>query len=151
MNLDNQLIGLRPPRIAFTLVCIALGVHVLRPLTFLPSLPVTAIAVGAVGFALMIRAWWLFKVNNTAICPTAASSSLVTHDVFALSRNPMYLGMIMMLAGLALFFGSLPFYAALVIYGLVLDRVFCPYEEQKLAGTYGEQYAAYRVRVRRWL
>ena len=151
MNLDKQLIGLRPPRIAFTLVCIALGAHDLRPLTLLPSLPVTAISVSAVGFALTIPAWWLFKVNNTAICPTAASSSLVTHDVFALSRNPMYLGMIMMLAGLALAFGSLPFYAALVIYGLVLDRIFCPYEEQKLARTFGQQFAAYRMQVRRWL
>ncbi len=115
------------------------------------TLPVTAIAIGVVGFALMIRTWWLFKVTGTAICPTDESSTLVTRDIFRVSRNPMYLSMTMMLAAIALFFGSLPFYAALVIYGLVLDRVFCPYQEQKLARTFGEQYAAYRVQVRCWL
>ena len=151
MILGERLIGLRPPRIAITLVGTATAIDALRPLTLMPSLPVAGIAVGVVGFAVMIRAWWLFKRTDTAICPTAASSSLVTHDVFAVSRNPMYLGMIMMLAGLALFFGSAPYYAALAIYCVALDRVFCRYEERKLAGQFGAQYAAYRARVRRWL
>jgi len=76
---------------------------------------------------------------------------LITDDVFALSRNPMYFGMLMMLLALAVFFGSLPFYFAVSIYFIVLNNAFCPYEEQKLARKFGSAYTTYQTRVRRWL
>lgn len=99
----------------------------------------------------MIRAWWLFRIANTAICPTETATSLVTHDVFSFSRNPMYLGMSMILAALGLAMGSAPFYAALAGFCLIMDRVFCPYEEQKSQAEFGSSYEDYVQSVRRWL
>ena len=151
MILGRHLVGFRPPRIAMFLVIIAVVAHALQLLASLPSAPIAALIMGITGFTTMIRAWWLFKVADTAICPTEVSSSLITDDIFAVSRNPMYLGMIMMLAALALFTGSIPFYIAVVIYSALLDRVFCPYEEKQLRAEFGQRYAAYRVQVRRWL
>lgn len=140
----------RPPRIAMTLVAMAALLQLLVPLDVLPSAPLPAAFVGGLGFTIMLRAWWLFRIENTAICPTARTTTLITRDVYALTRNPMYLGMVMMLAAIALFAGALPFYIAVITYFLLLNAVFCPYEEQKLRSTFDE-YANYESRIRRWI
>jgi protein-S-isoprenylcysteine O-methyltransferase Ste14 len=67
------------------------------------------------------------------------------------TRNPMYLGMTMMLAGLAVWFGTLPLYCAAAIFFVIVDRAFCPYEEAKSATEFGREYLDYVKRVRRWL
>jgi len=140
----------RPPRIAMTLVVVAALLQLLVPLDPLPSVPLAAALVGSLGFAIMLRAWWLFRIEGTAICPTARTTTLITRDVYALTRNPMYLGMVMMLSAIALLAGALTFYAAAISYFLLLNIVFCPYEEQKLRATFNE-YDAYASRVRRWI
>lgn len=140
----------RPPRIAMTLVAMAALLQIVMPLGKLPSVRLTAAVVGGLGFAIMLRAWWLFRIENAAICPTARTTTLNTRNVYALTRNPMYLGMVMMLGATALFAGALPFYVAAIVYFLLLNVVFCPYEEQKLRATFGE-YDDYAARVRRWI
>lgn len=147
----HRLIAYRPPRIAMTLLMSAVAANAFLPLQWHPALPAAATITGLVGFALMIRAWWLFKLKHTAICPTDASSYLVTNDVFSVTRNPMYLGMFMMLMGLALANGNVAFYVAALTYGIVIDRVFCAYEEAKSLAEFGDEYRAYISRVRRWL
>jgi len=52
----------------------------------------------ATGFGIMMRAWWLFRQHQTAICPTAETTLLITDDIHAFTRNPMYLGMVLMLS-----------------------------------------------------
>lgn len=140
----------RPPRIAMTLVAMAALLQFLMPLSTLPSVPLTAAFVGGLGFAIMLRAWWLFRIDDAAICPTARTTTLITRDVYALTRNPMYLGMVMMLGAIALLAGALPFYVAAILYFLLLNIVFCPYEEQKLRAIFGE-YDNYASRVPRWI
>ena len=140
----------RPPRIAMTLVAMAALLQLLVPLDALPSAGLPAAFVGGLGFIIMLRAWWLFRIEGTAICPTARTTTLITRDVYALTRNPMYLGMVMMLSAIALLAGVLTFYAAAISYFLLLNIVFCPYEEQKLRATFNE-YDAYASRVRRWI
>jgi protein-S-isoprenylcysteine O-methyltransferase Ste14 len=63
----------------------------------------------------------------------------------------MYLGMSMMLTAVALGVGTAPFYAATLAYFLILDRVFCPYEEQKARLEFGDLFENYAQRVRRWI
>jgi len=148
-----RLIDFRPPRIAQLLVAIAVLLHWLTPLrqAIVYSNPALGAVLGIAGFATMMRAWWLFRQADTAICPTARTAQLVTLGIYRFTRNPMYLGMVAMLAGLALAVGSLPFYAAAVIYLLIIDRAFCRYEERKLELGFGDDYLAYRKRVRRWI
>ncbi len=99
----------------------------------------------------MIRAWWLFRQHDTAICPTAETTSFITGDIYALTRNPMYLGMVLIMLGIALLVGSWLFYVAAFVYALILNHVFCRYEEQELLSQYGDHYSEYAARVRRWL
>jgi len=130
----------------------ALGTWVLPARwSHLYSQPDLGIGLGLVGFLIMMWAWWLFKRDNTAICPTAPSSVLVTRGIYRYTRNPMYLGIVAMMAGLALQVGSLLFYLAALAFFVVIDRAFCPYEERKLLHTFGSEYMAYQSAVRRWI
>ena len=150
MTLQEQLVRFRPPRIAMSLVAVAAVVHFALPLGALPSLGLGAALLAVAGFAIMLRAWWLFRTVETAICPTGQTTTLITTDVYAQTRNPMYLGMFMMLVALALYAGSPSFYAAAIVNFLILNFVFCPYEERRLRATFS-QFDEYASRVRRWI
>ena len=151
--ISEKLLQYRPPRMVMLLLALATVVHMalsaLRVELF--SSPVLAICIAVAGFAIMMWAWWLFQKAETAICPTQFSSALVTSGIFRVTRHPMYLGMIMMMTGVALWFGTLPYYLATVVFFMVINQVFCPFEEQKLAKTFGKEYFSYRRMVRRWL
>jgi protein-S-isoprenylcysteine O-methyltransferase Ste14 len=148
-----QLIELRPPRIAMLLLAAAAALHWLTPLGRQPVVPSAWLAVvtGTAGFAIMIRAWWQFRRDSVAICPTAETDRLITDGIYRVTRNPMYLGIVLMLAGVASWFGTLPFVTAAAAWWAIIQFVFCPYEERKLESTFGAVYRDYRNRVRRWL
>ena len=148
-----RMLTFKPPRIALSLLLVAGVLHIAMP-AFWPDLPASGVGgflLGVLGFGVMLRAWWLFRIRETAICPTAATTVLITSDVYRLTRNPMYLGILLMLLGAALAAGSLPCYVAALAFFLIIDFVFCPYEESRLATSFGSEYAGYRRAVRRWL
>ena len=150
-----QMLTYRPPRIALALLATAGALQLtLSAAWTLPQLPSSLGGAGllaALGFLIMLRAWWLFRVQKTAVCPTAHTSVLITDDIYSLTRNPMYLGILLMLLGTAIGSGGLFFYIATLLFFLIIDRVFCPYEEAKLAYAFSDEFRRYRNRVRRWL
>lgn len=151
--LSRFFLRFKPPRIAMFCLMLALAVHAATG-GWDAFEVVCALCLGsllAAGFTLMITAWAQFRVRQTAICPTARASSMVTKGVFRFTRNPMYLGMVLMMLGLALGMGSYPVATAALVFFLILQRVFIPYEEQRLAEWFGIDYLAYRARVRRWI
>ena len=103
------------------------------------------------GLLLDIAGAGLFLRRRTAIIPFKPASCLVTSGIYGWTRNPMYLGMALIYAGIALILNSL---AALVVLPVVLaiiqTRVIAR-EEVYLDRAFGEQYAAYKSRVRRWI
>jgi protein-S-isoprenylcysteine O-methyltransferase Ste14 len=151
--ISEKIIHYRPPRISMLLLILAATLQWALPQVrvVLLSSSVLAIFTAVSGFAIMIWAWWLFQKAETAICPTENSEVLVTSGIYRLTRNPMYLGLVLMMAGVALWFGTLPYYLATVLFFLVINQFFCPFEEQRLISTFGEQYSGYRRTVRRWV
>lgn len=151
--MKNRIIDYRPPRIAQLFVLAAAAAHLATPLSQVQiySNRVLGIILGIGGFAIMLWGWWLFKKYQTAICPKAKSDHLVTSGIYRISRNPMYLGLVGMLLAIAVFIGTAPFYFVAVAYFLVMNYVFCPYEESKLTEAFGEEYVSYMGKVRRWL
>ena len=138
--MNIRIVDYRPPRIAQILVLAAALLHWVTPLkqAQLYSSHGLGLLVGGAGFAVMMWGWWLFRKYDTAICPGAKPRRLVTSGIYRLSRNPMYLGMVAMLFGIALYVGSFPFYLAASIYFVVIDRYFCPYEENRLLDAFGD-------------
>jgi protein-S-isoprenylcysteine O-methyltransferase Ste14 len=76
---------------------------------------------------------------------------LLTDGLFAWSRNPVYLGMLMLLAGQAMMLGTVGALLTWPAFWLWLQWRFIGAEERVLLATFGEAYAQYRSRVRRWL
>jgi len=149
------MLAYRPPRIALTILATAAALQLAAPSAWTwPQVP-SSVAGGALlascGFLIMLRAWWLFRVHSTAICPTAHTTALITSDIYRLTRNPMYLGIVLMLLGIAIGSGGVFFYVAALAFFLIIDFVFCPYEENKLSGVFGDEFGRYRKSVRRWL
>lgn len=151
--MGSRILACKPPRIAMCLLGIAACLHGMSRTAWLqlPSLPFAASAASPFGFVVMIRAWWLFRREDTAICPTSNTTTLITTDVYRLTRNPMYLGMLLMLLAVALYAGGLFYYVATLTFYAVIDLVFCPYEEQKLGEDFGEAFDNYCNAVRRWI
>ena len=148
-----RIIDYRPPKIAQFFVLVAALLNWTTPLGEFQvySSRVFGAILGTIGFGVMMGAWWQFKKRDTAICPLEKTDSLITSGLFRISRNPMYAGMIAMLSALAIFFGTIPFYLAALAYFLVINGVFCPYEENKLTESFGDTYSSYKNDVRRWL
>ncbi len=111
----------------------------------------TGIVPIAIGSWLNLVADQVFKKRQTTVKPFEESSTLVTDSVFRLTRNPMYLGMILILLGEALLLGSAPPFLVVLITAVFFDRAYIKPEEHILAATFGEEFDAYRSRVRRWV
>ncbi len=151
--MNKKLIEHRPPRIAMLLLTIGGTLHLITPLGDRPLLMSSffAASLGLFGFSIMMWAWWQFKKSQVAICPTDDTKHLITDGLYRFTRNPMYLGMLLMLVGVATWFGTAPFFAAAAAFFLIIQVVFCPYEERKLLAAFGADYSAYLIEVRRWI
>ena len=103
------------------------------------------------GIAVNLWADKLFKEKGTSVKPFEPSTALVTNGPFAFTRHPMYLGMLLILAGVALCLGSLSPWLVVPAFLWQITRRFVLAEEAKLEATFGETYREYKRRVRRWL
>ena len=88
---------------------------------------------------------------GTAIHPLARSSFLVRSGPFRFSRNPIYLGMVLILTGAALALGSATPWLIIPVFIWVIARQVIAGEERKLTAEFGAEYLEYCTRVRRWL
>jgi protein-S-isoprenylcysteine O-methyltransferase Ste14 len=116
-----------------------------RPWTFAGAAP------ALVGFVLGLLAVRHFKSVGTTLRPFQESSSLVVAGPFRITRNPMYLGMALILIGLAVFLGTTTPCVGIPSFVFIIDRLIIPHEEAALADKFGGDYARYRTQVRRWI
>ena len=93
----------------------------------------------------------LFAKVGTNIVPFTESTALVTDGAFAYSRNPMYLGMVLVLLGIAFLLDRASPWLVLVPFILVIRLKFIQFEEPLMEQTFGATYTTYKSNVRRWL
>ncbi len=107
----------------------------------------------AVGLGLDLYAVLDFKRNQTTINPLHPehASQFVNKGAYRYTRNPMYLGMALILGGWSLFRASLSGLLAVPAFMATLTQVQIIPEEQQLKQSFGEPYLAYLKQVRRWL
>jgi protein-S-isoprenylcysteine O-methyltransferase Ste14 len=144
-----------PPPVAWALVfLIGLGLDWVRPLSFVPA-GIPRIWIGgivvAIGVALVVWALVTFRKAGTRVEPYKPTTVIVAHGPFALTRNPIYLGMFLGQIGLAVGFDSLWVLAMLVPFFLVIRYGVVAREEAYLERKFGQVYLEYRSRTRRWL
>lgn len=142
----------QPPVMTLLVVLSAWLIHaLLRPWQTIIRVPVLGGALVALGFSFMLWARMLFTSRNTTLFVGRPSSQLVCDGPFRLSRNPMYVGVLVFLVGLALWVGTWPFYLAVPVAFFLLNFFHIPREEHMLHELFGERYLAYSKEVRRWL
>jgi protein-S-isoprenylcysteine O-methyltransferase Ste14 len=142
-----------PPPVWAVLFVLA-GVGICRTLGW-PSGPHSAL-VGAVlavfGWIPPIWAILLFRRAGTEVAPTSpANKALVTDGPYRWTRNPMYLGLVIVTLGIALWLGSWPMLLAPLMMLGTANFVHIPFEEAKMRRQFGEAYEAYTRKVRRWI
>lgn len=150
---DNPKVRLPPPLIVLAGLAAGLALDGRLANPELNSVPfiLAGVACAAAGLLLGISALGLFRRSGTKPEPWKPSSTLVTAGVYRFTRNPMYLGMLLLYAGIALTAGG-PFTATMVLpVFLLLNFYVIPREEAYLKRRFGDGYRAYRSRVRRWL
>jgi protein-S-isoprenylcysteine O-methyltransferase Ste14 len=103
------------------------------------------------GFLQGVWAISFFVKAQTPLHPHDDATSLITAGPYRYSRNPMYLGLLAVLIGTAIGFGSLSPWLIPPLFVAVITNQFIRPEERRLEARFGEAYRAYRASVRRWL
>ena len=91
------------------------------------------------------------RAARTTVSPTRKSTKLVTSGPFRLSRNPIYVGNVLLLLALALIFANAWFILFALLTALCIQKFAVEREEQHLLAVFGAEYETYCRRVRRWL
>jgi protein-S-isoprenylcysteine O-methyltransferase Ste14 len=151
---DTADVIVRPP-IAWALAVLAgLVLNWLMPLPFVPAV-VSASWLGAIVFvvALALVAWAIITMTRAGsnVPTNLPSTTIVETGPYRFTRNPIYLGMVLGLIGLAIAFDGLWLLMTLVPFVLVIRYGVIAREEAYLERKFGEVYRRYRARVRRWL
>ena len=118
-----------------------------------PAREVLAFALVAVGLASGVAGILAFRRVGTTVHPQRphTSTTVVHAGIYRFSRNPMYLGLLLVLAGFAVVLANLLAFALLPLFVAWMNRFQIGPEERALSAKFGAAYDGYRARVRRWL
>ncbi len=142
-----------PPYYLYLFIGIMVLLHFVIPVTHFIHFPLNlfGLIVLIPGIALNLSADKAFRVNNTTVKPILETNKLITTGIFHLTRNPMYLGFVLILLGIGILMGTLTPFLAVIVFAFFMDVVFIRYEEQKLEKAFQEKWVAYTKKVRRWI
>lgn len=143
----------RAPRIIMILMAAAITAHFVVPGPVLIAQPYTysGYVLIALGTAVMLWAWGLFKRAKTPLPSNEKPSTFVDTGPYRFTRNPMYLGMVAIVTGSAVAMATVPGLIASATFFMIMNYWTIPLEERSMEATFGEQYREYKKQVRRWL
>jgi len=154
LNRRSTMLSLPPPIWALIYVLIAAALSWWAGWPLVPGLPIVALGIVLViaGFALPASAIVLFRREGTEVKPTSPSNrKLVVVGPYRFTRNPMYLGLVVLTLGIAVWVGAWPMFIAPCAVFATANWVHIPFEEAKMRRQFAAAYDDYVGRVRRWL
>jgi len=142
-----------PPTIFFMLAVVSIILCLILPDMRVIIFPFNLIGVIPILFGIILNIWTdeYFKIYDTTVKPDEVPSSLIKSGPFAISRHPMYLGMIMILFGESILLGSLVTFVIPIVFFLFIELFFIPLEEKNLLYCFKDDYLSYKKKVRRWI
>lgn len=119
----------------------------------LPWRSAFALIFSTVGLAIVLAGLVAFRRAKTTINPLTpeATTAMVTSGIYRFTRNPMYLGFLLVLAGWAMYLSNLLAFALLPLFVLYMTRFQIVPEERALCAKFSDVFTAYKRSVRRWL
>jgi protein-S-isoprenylcysteine O-methyltransferase Ste14 len=144
-----------PPAVALLVAVAMWGISLATAIVEVPALvrAVAAIAIALVGIGTAISGTVAFRRAKTTVNPLKpeTTSSLVTDGVYRFTRNPMYVGLALVLLAWALFVSSPLAFLGPLVFILYITRFQIIPEERVLSAMFGTAYSEYQAKVRRWL
>lgn len=142
-----------PTTLLLVSILLMLAFHLLLPLSsIIPSFwNLLGVAPLVLGVIINLIADRTFHRVNTTVKPFEVSSVLVTDGIYQLTRNPMYLGFVMILVGIAVLMGSLAPFLVIVPFVILMNNVYIAVEERMLAEKFPVEWDEYKNRSKRWL
>ena len=122
-----------------------LGRFAWPPYTWLGLVPLGA------GMGMGFHASNAFRTAGTPVVPFEPSTVLVTKGMYRLTRNPMYLGLLLILIGVAVLFGTVGALLPIPVFAWIIHSQFIVGEERFLEEIFGPSYLSYKKSVRRWI
>ena len=144
--------GPMPPVIILIAILFQIALHKLLPIMIIfEKMYWIGIVMGFLGFFISTGSILLFRINKTTMIPFQDSSFLITNGIYKYTRNPMYLGMLFVQFGIAIYFGSIsPFIIPFLFIPIMNSRII-QHEEVILEKQFGESYIIFKNSVRRWI
>ncbi len=142
-----------PPILLMICIAAGLGLHTMLPFPTQdsPAFQLAGAALILAALALDVWASLSFRKAKTTILPHRGSDALVTSGPFQFSRNPIYVGNVMILVGVGLMARSLwPIILAPAL-AIAVQKLAIEREEAHLSARFGAQWEDYAQRVRRWV
>lgn len=151
--LDNAGVRLPPPLIYVVIFGLGWLLQQIAPISAPLSLPVRAAAIlfTAAGVLLIIWSNVLFRREHTSMVPVRPTNALVIRGPYHSTRNPMYLGLLCIYIGAALWFGTAWALALTPLVVVAVHFLAIAKEERYLEQRFGDAYRQYRTEVRRWI
>jgi len=150
---DNPNVIAPPPLIFLSGLLVGGFIGWLFPVEFLPkSLAVVAgIALFVVGLTIILTAIRQMRRAQTNVEPWKPTTAILDSGLYAVSRNPIYSGMILIYLGVAFLFNSFWFLPPLAVVLLTVHFGVILREEKYLERKFGSEYLNYKNRVGRWI
>ena len=119
--------------------------YVQKPLVYIGIIPLlTGIVIASISAGMFVKA-------DTGLEPFEEATTLVTGGFYRFTRNPMYMGMFLMLLGVAFLMGNIGALLPIPVFMLIIRNNFVKGEERFMEDAFGQQYLDYKKDVRRWL
>jgi protein-S-isoprenylcysteine O-methyltransferase Ste14 len=152
-NLDHADVRIPPPLIYVAGFVLGLALERFFPELVLPKIPSRVAALLCIALGVTIAVWsvGLFHRERTSFVPIKPTTTLVIYGPYRFTRNPMYLGLVCVYLGIALWFGI--FWALILLPAVMalIQRYVIIREEQYLERKFGGAYLKYKADVRRWI
>ncbi|MBI5752434.1 MAG: isoprenylcysteine carboxylmethyltransferase family protein [Hydrogenophilales bacterium] len=146
-------IKIYPPLLTLLLILTMAALHYALPRPLLIHPPFNSLGFVLIAAGVSMNLWpaWWFRSNQTTIDPRGNAIYLAQEGLYRVSRNPMYLGMLILLLGVSIYLGSLISFLAPPLFVWIVTVRFIRHEEQALLDCFGDEYIRYKARVRRWV
>lgn len=142
-----------PTNYFLILLALSIGMHFLYPIYQILYYPFAYFGFLLVIVGIILNLWadHLFKKANTTVKPFKDAKTFLTSGPFRMSRHPMYLGMTSILLGVAIILGSIITFLFPILFVILMEFIFIPFEEKNLDRIFGRDYSDYKKKVRRWI